>query len=144
MINLSIIIPIYNEAEAVKDTIERIQKLPLKEHKIEIIAVNDGSTDNTLTILKSVNGIKIIDVPYNIGYSASIKRGMSQAQGDWIVITDADGTYPVEEIPTLMHDIPSYDMVVGSRTGKNVNIPFFRKPAKWIIGKLANFMAGKK
>ena len=69
---------------------------------------------------------------------------MSQAQGDWIVITDADGTYPVEEIPTLLHDIPSYDMVVGSRTGKNVNIPFFRKPAKWIIGKLANFMAGKK
>lgn len=144
MINLSIIIPIYNEAEAVKDTIERIQKLPLKEHKLEIIAVNDGSTDDTLNILKTINGIKIVDVPYNIGYSASIKRGMLHAQGDWIAITDADGTYPVEQIPVLLEDIPRYDMVVGSRTGKNVSIPFFRKPAKWIIGKLANFMAGRK
>lgn len=139
---ISIIIPLYNEAEAVKDTIERIQKLHLKD--FEIVAVNDGSSDDTLKILKSINGINIIDVPYNLGYGASIKRGMSHAKGDWIIITDADGTYPVEQIPALLKYTPQYDMVVGSRTGKNVNIPFFRRPAKWIIGKLANFMAGRK
>ncbi len=139
---ISIIIPIFNESEAVKDTIERIQKLHLKD--FEIIAVNDGSTDNTLKILKSINGIKILDIPYNIGYGASIKRGMSHAKGEWITITDADGTYPIEKIPALLEDIPYYDMVVGSRTGKNVSIPFFRRPAKWIIGKLANFMIGRK
>src|SRR3989344_2007939 len=145
MIYLSIVVPVYNESEAIQDTIIRIQKSTNSlSCPGEIIAVNDGSTDNTLSILKKITGITVINNPYNLGYGASLKKGLSAAQGTWVAITDADGTYPIEDLPKLLTHIPEYDMVVGARTGKNVYIPFFRRPAKWIIGKLANFMTGKK
>ena len=146
MAKFSIVIPVYNEESAVHDTVERIKQVigKLTEHEFEIIAVNDGSTDKSIEILKKIQGILVINNPYNLGYGASLKRGMHAASGEWIIITDADGTYPVEDIPKLLKHIPEYDMVVGARKGKDVHIPFFRRPAKWFIGALANFMAGKK
>lgn len=141
---ISIIVPIYNEEKAIRNTIARLKKIATKLGECEIIAVNDGSKDNTKSILHNIEGIRVLSSPYNLGYGASIKKGMREARGEWIAITDADGTYPLEELPVLAKHIPQYDMVVGARTGKKVHIPFFRKPAKWIIGKLANFMAGRK
>src|SRR3989344_9297655 len=129
---ISIVVPVYNEENAIKDTLERLKKIGPKLGTFEIIAVNDGSTDKTLSILKNISGIKVVNSPYNLGYGASLKKGIREAQGDWIAITDADGTYPIEDLPALNQYIPEYDMVVGSRTGKNVHVPFFRKPAKWI------------
>lgn len=138
---INILIPIYNEQSVVLDTIERIKKVMPDS---EIIAINDGSDDNTLKILKTINNIKIINHPYNLGYGASLKDGIKMATGKWIVITDADGTYPIEDIPKLVKYSDSYDMVVGARTGDKVHIPFFRRPAKWIIKVLASFLVGKK
>jgi hypothetical protein len=57
------------------------------------------------------------------------------------LILDADGTYPVSQIPRLFENLDQYDMIVGARTGKDVNIPLVRRPAKWLLSKLANFMA---
>ncbi len=139
--NISIVIPIYNEQSVVLDTIERVK---IVVPNAEIIAINDGSSDNTYNLLKSIDGIKIINHPYNLGYGASLKDGLKQASGDWIVITDADGTYPIEDIPKLVKYSDTYDMVVGARTGSKVHIPFFRRPAKWIIKILASFLVGKK
>ena len=138
---ISIIIPIYNEQSIVIDTIKRIKKVV---PDIEIIAINDGSSDNTYKILKSINNIKIINHPYNLGYGTSLKDGIKMATGNFIVITDADSTYPIEDIPKLVKYSDSYDMVVGARTGDKVHIPFFRKPAKWIIKVLASYLVGKK
>jgi glycosyltransferase involved in cell wall biosynthesis len=138
---ISVLIPAFNEEESIQDTVSRVKKaIP----HAEIIVINDGSKDNTGKILEKLNEIKVITNPYNLGYGASLKKGLREASGDYIAITDADGTYPIEDLPKLLKDIPKFDMVVGSRTGKNVHIPFFRKPAKWFIGKLANFMSGKK
>ncbi len=145
MAKISVVIPVYNEEESIADTIERIQKVSKKiKQEVEIIAVNDASKDNSLQILKKISGIKIVSHPYNLGYGASLKDGIRAATGEWIMITDADGTYPIEDMPKLAEDIPQYDMVVGARTGKEVHIPLLRRPAKWFLGKLANFMAGKK
>jgi glycosyltransferase involved in cell wall biosynthesis len=74
-----------------------------------------------------------------------LKTGIRNARFDLICITDADGTYPNERIPELVHALTANkrDMVVGSRTGKNVSIPLIRKPAKWAINRLANFVAGE-
>ncbi|HLC32727.1 MAG TPA: glycosyltransferase family 2 protein [Candidatus Nanoarchaeia archaeon] len=141
---ISIIVPIYNEEKAIRNTLERLKKIGPKLGDFEIIAVNDGSSDNTRSTLESIDGITVVNSPYNLGYGASIKKGMRACRGNWIAITDADGTYPLEELPTLAKYAGEYDMVVGARTGKSVHIPFFRKPAKWIIGRLANFMAGRK
>lgn len=138
---LSVLIPAYNEEESIQDTVKRVKKtLP----DAEVIVINDGSNDRTGKILEKIEGIKVITNYYNLGYGASLKKGLKEASGDWVAITDADGTYPIEDLPKLLKSVPSVDMAVGSRTGKNVHIPFFRKPAKWIIGVLANFMSGKK
>lgn len=138
---ISIIIPIYNEQSVVIDTIERI-KIVVPDS--EIIVINDGSSDDTYKILKTINNIKIINHPYNLGYGASLKDGINMATCKWIIITDADGTYPIKDIPKLVKYSDSYDMVVGARTGSKVHIPFFRRPAKWIIKVLASFLVGKK
>ncbi|PIN75606.1 hypothetical protein COV18_02050 [Candidatus Woesearchaeota archaeon CG10_big_fil_rev_8_21_14_0_10_37_12] len=146
MASISIVIPVYNEEKAVKNTVERAKKVAakLKQHKVEVLIVNDGSKDKTAQILNKIGGIKVINRPYNCGYGASLKVGLREAMGDWIVITDADGTYPIEDIPRLVKLVPEYDMVVGARVGKTVHIPFFRRPAKWVVGKLANMMVKRK
>lgn len=138
---ISIVVPIFNEQSVVNDTIERIKKTVPDS---EIIVINDGSSDDTLEILKTINNIKIINHPYNLGYGASLKHGIKIATGKWIVITDADNTYPIEDIPKLLKYSDSYDMVVGARIGKKVHIPIMRRPAKWIIKVLASFLVGKK
>ena len=138
---ISIIVPIFNEQSVVKDTIEKIKKIVPSS---EIIAINDGSSDDTPKILKSIDDIIVINHPYNLGYGASLKDGIKTATCKLIVITDADGTYPIEDIPKLLKYSSTYDMVVGARIGREVYIPFFRRPAKWIIKILASFLVGKK
>lgn len=71
-----------------------------------------------------------------------MKTGIQNANNDIICITDADGTYPNEKLSIFVQQLieQDLDMVVGARIGKNVKIPFVRKPAKWAIGKLANWV----
>jgi glycosyltransferase involved in cell wall biosynthesis len=137
---ISIVIPAYNEERAIAGVVDEIQKVCQDQNlDVEIIVVDDGSTDQTL---QSISGksITVLRHPENRGYGASIKTGVLAAKHPWILITDADGTYPVSEIPKLLQDFDHYDMVVGSRTGEDVNIPALRKPAKWMLNRLANFM----
>lgn len=142
---VSILIPIYNEEDSVSETIEQIKKTMVQtNHKYEIIAIDDCSKDNSGKILDQIKNIKVIHHIKNKGYSASLKTGIKAAKGDWIVIIDADGTYPVNEIPNLLRYTDKYDMVVGARKGKHVKIPLFRKPAKWFLNIVASYIAGRK
>ncbi len=140
---ISIVIPVYNEQRAVRETIETVKKV-MKGKSYEIIAVNDGSRDSSGQVLDTIKGITVIHNPYNLGYGASLKKGILASKGEWILITDADGTYPVKDIPKLLQFTDRYDMVVGARTGRHVKIPFIRKPAKMIINTLANLLAGRR
>jgi len=140
---ISVVVPVFNEEGAVASTMKQLKEVMDKSgYDYEIIAVNDGSKDKSLEILKNIKGISVISHPYNLGYSASLKDGIKHAKGNYILITDADGTYPIREIPNLLKHIDKYDMVVGNR--KNENIPLLRKPAKFMIAKLGNFVSGKK
>jgi glycosyltransferase involved in cell wall biosynthesis len=140
---ISLIIPAYNEEHTIKKTIESI-KSTLKNINIEIIVINDGSIDRTSAVLKKISGIRIIEHIKNKGYGAAIKTGVKHSSGEWILIIDVDGTYPPEAIPSLLKYTKDYDMVVGARIGKKVNIPLFRKPAKWILSKFANYLAEER
>jgi len=143
---VSIIIPAHNEEKGVADTLAAlIASLQQASFNYEIIVVNDGSTDNTGSILATLP-IKIITNEINLGYGGSIKIGIHQAAHELICITDADGTYPNERIPDLVSELVKHnaDMVVGARTGSQVAIPYIRRPAKWIIGKLANYSVARK
>ena len=112
------------------------------DSQYEIIVVDDGSSDGTNTILKKMSGLKFIENPYNLGYGASLKKGIRVARGEWIIITDADGTYPLDKITELISYVPRYDMVVGARETKNDFA--LRKPAKWLLVQLAGWLAGRK
>jgi len=138
----SIIIPVYNEEGSMEEIIAGIKKIRSRlKGDSEIIVVNDGSTDNSLKILRRMKGIRLISHEANFGYGKALKTGINNSQGEWIVIIDADGSYPVGDICTLAEYAGSYDMVVGSRTGKKVEIPLFRRPAKWFLNKLANYIS---
>jgi glycosyltransferase involved in cell wall biosynthesis len=142
--NVSIIIPAYNEEKGILGTIdgvvEAIKPLGIE---YELIVVNDGSTDKTAKIVENKN-IKIINHEVNKGYGASIKTGIRCSQYENILIIDADGTYPAEKLPDLLGYMDSSDMVVGARTGENVHVPLIRRPAKWLLNRIANYLVDMK
>jgi len=142
----SIVIPAYNEGQAIGGVLERLPAI--MEHTgvpYEIIVVDDGSQDATAEVAEGFERVTVLRHRENRGYGAALKTGIRHAQYDLICITDADGTYPVERIPELVARLAEvgYDMVVGARVGENVSIPLVRRPAKWAIGRLANFVAGE-
>ena len=145
MVMFSVLVPVYNEEKMVASTISEIKAVMNKQNKkYEIIVIDDGSSDKSLSIMKRIKGLNVIVNQYNLGYGASLKKGLSAAKGEWIIISDADGTYPIKSIPDLLKDVPEYDMVVGSRVGGKCGVPFFRRPAKWFLNNLTSYIVGRK
>ncbi len=141
---VSIVIPAFNEEESIAQVMEELDRvLREKVADYEIIVVDDGSTDRTAQALEGMD-IRVVRHEENRGYGASLKTGIRKAAGEIIVITDADATYPSEEIPTILSFTDRYDMVVGARTGETVKIPLIRRPAKWFLNRLANYLSETK
>lgn len=114
---LSIVIPIYNEKTTIGRVISRVAALPLN---IEIILIDDCSTDGTREILTTLGGIdriKLILKEKNEGKGAALRDGIQQASGDYIVIQDADLEYDPRDIPALLVPLikGEADIVYGSR-----------------------------
>jgi len=138
---ISVVMPAYNEAGMVGAQIEIVREVMDRAgYPYELIVVDDGSQDDTANIVRQQGAI-LISKKYNRGYGAALKTGIAAAKYDWILIIDADGTYPAVSIPQLLQALPDYDMVVAARTGKNVHIPLIRRPMKWVLGRLANYLA---
>lgn len=143
---ISIVIPAYNEESVIKDTVERCYKVLsiIGDKNSEVIVVDDCSTDSTHEFAKQTKAV-VSKHPHNIGYGRSLKDGINIAKNDIIVITDADGTYPIESIPDLYKEfLKGFDMVIGSRTGKFYKESFKKKILRWILRSLVEFSAGRK
>lgn len=112
----SIIVPCYNEEETIAATVEKVKDVDLDCGK-EILVVDDGSTDNSASIVEKIKGVKLIRHDENRGKGSAVKTGVKLATGDIIVIQDADLEYPPEEIPKLIKPIleNKVDAVYGSR-----------------------------
>ncbi len=115
---LSVIIPCYNESTTIKTVIDRVKSAPVKD--IEIIVVDDASTDGSVDILKTeVEPIvdRVIYHPENRGKGAALRTGFKEASGDIVVVQDADLEYDPNDLPILMKPILSgkADVVYGSR-----------------------------
>lgn len=141
---VSIVIPAYNEETGLGpavDEIGEVMRAASLEH--EIIVVDDGSTDGTAEVAaRRGENVRLIKNKRNVGYGASLKRGIQAARFPVVVITDADGTYPSEHIPGLVEKLtPDTSMVVGWRKGFSARIPLVRRPAKWVMRKFAESMA---
>ncbi|MBU1700794.1 MAG: glycosyltransferase family 2 protein [Candidatus Eisenbacteria bacterium] len=133
----TLVIPAYNEEQGIVPVLEELKRLG---DAYEILVVDDGSTDGTSETVRR-SGVKVIRHPKNRGYGAALKTGIREAKSPIIVITDADGTYPNERIPELVARMSDVDMVVGGRTGTSVAIPLIRRPAKWFLNRLANYLS---
>lgn len=141
---ISVIIPAFNEELAVREGIIELREMfAATEIEAEIIIVDDGSKDKTAREAKAA-GARVIQHRGNRGYGASLKTGIIAASHDVIAITDADGTYPAKYLPAMLVELEHADMVVGSRTGADVNIPLTRKPAKWFLRVMANYVSNTK
>lgn len=138
---LSVVIPATNEETSVQKVVSDIREL-LRKHELrsEIIVVDDGSTDSTACAAIAA-GARVIQHRSNRGYGAALKTGIAAATYDYILIIDADETYPIARIPDLVGVLEHADMVVGARTGQNVHIPLLRRPAKWLLNRLANYVS---
>lgn len=124
---LSIIIPAYNESENIlrgtlKEMLEYVEK---QKYSWEVIIVNDGSLDNTITLLKQYSNIKVIDNSHQGKASAVLTGGMA-ASGEIILFTDLDQATPVSELPKLLDKLSNgYDIAIGSRSNRK-GAPLFR------------------
>ena len=141
----SIIVPAYNEQDALAGVIERLRNVAnVYGYDFEIIVVDDGSTDGTGDLSDKM-GIKTIKHPSNFGYGRSLKDGILAATHENIIITDADGTYPPEAIAGLAREFNrGFDMVVGARQGKEYRGTFLKMPARYVFKFLAEFAAGQR
>lgn len=141
MARVSIIIPALNEEEAISSVLEQLRKLPIDA---EIIVVDDGSSDRT-RVLAEEHGARVIRHPVPAGYGKSLKDGILAASAETIVITDADGTYPIASIPELLKTFDEgYDMVVGARQGSAYRGTFLKFPARIVFKFLVEFATGRK
>jgi glycosyltransferase involved in cell wall biosynthesis len=144
---ITIVIPAYNEVHGVEKTLRQIQQqVQDLGNPVQVIVIDDGSTDGTAEVVQEMPGILLLRQPENYGYGAALKAGILSAEYDAVLITDADGTYPAEAIPTLIKDFfdGRYDMVVGARTGSHVKIPLVRRPAKRALQSFASYLVGKQ
>jgi glycosyltransferase involved in cell wall biosynthesis len=137
---VSVVIPTYNEGPHVADQVRMVDEVMRQSGwEYEIIVVDDGSFDDT-AVNAATTGVRVLRRAQNQGYGAALKAGIRVAAFDWILIIDADGTYPAESIPDLLARSNDNDMVIGARVGADINIPWVRRPAKWFLKKLASYL----
>jgi len=143
----SVVVPCYNEAGAILDTITSLKDSLEKFESYELILVDDGSSDGTRELIdQAANSdlrIKSLSHSCNRGYGAALKTGIRQSLSELIVITDADGTYPNDRIGDLLEVASHADMVVGARTGEGVTYPLIRKIPKVFLKAYASWLAGQ-
>lgn len=145
---LSVVIPAYNEQDAIVAIVERVlaarPALDAARIETEVLVVDDGSQDRTVQ-LASQQGVRVIRHLKNRGYGAALKTGFHHARGDYLAFLDADGTYPPEALPALCRALQeqSADLVVGSRmSGASSAMPATRKLGNLAFAQLLSLIGG--
>ena len=144
---VSVIVPAYNEEKSINDTINEIIKV-LKKNNLykgsEIIVIDDGSTDKTNEVVRKKDVILLTN-PTNMGYGYSLKKGITKAKNETIIITDADMTYPFSSIPEMLKEKEKgFDLVVGARTGKYYRQSIIKRILRKMLRRVVEFTTGKK
>lgn len=148
-LDISVIIPVRNEEESVKELFSRIKKtLDDLQKTYEVIYIDDGSFDKTFEVLKNLSAenqqLKVIQFKKNFGKSAALAAGFELAKGDFVITMDGDLQYDPAEIPNFLNKInEGYDLVVGWQTEKYRKM-IRKKIASRIFNKLTIWLTGVK
>jgi dolichyl-phosphate beta-glucosyltransferase len=151
---ISIIIPAYNEEKRIQKTLERIfSYMKEKKHDFEIIVVDDGSKDKTVELVElfrkknskgkkkaDKNRIKILKNIKNKGKGHSVKRGMLSGEKKWLLFSDADLSTPIEEIEKFEKYIDQYLIIIASRNLKESQIKIKQPKIRSTLGKIFPFV----
>jgi len=142
-----IIIPVYNEEKNILGVIEDIKK---KTHYMDILVVNDGSTDKTESVLER-SRVKVINLPYHLGYGVALQTGYKYAleKGyDYVIQMDGDGQHDPSSIEDLLTEVKSgdIDVAIGSRflSNKRYRTSLPRKIGMRLFGSIASLIMGQK
>jgi len=139
---ISIVIPCYNSEKSIEELVSRIKQVEENNnYKFQIILVNDCSADNTIEVLKSLSkkfeGIKVVDMLFNVGQFMATICGFEHAEGKYVMTMDDDMQHPPEEIPKLITAITEnndYDFISGVFDKKKHN--FFRNFGSWLVHRI--------
>ncbi len=151
-LDVTVVLPCYNEASHVVEELDKITKaMDASIYSYELLVIDDKSTDSTLdvltTVLPNYPHMRLMPFQRNGGSGTARRIGSREGRGRIIVWTDADLTYQNDRIPDLvafLDDNPEYDQVVGARTSEQGTYKILRVPAKWVIRKIAERLAGSK
>lgn len=145
---VTVLVPCYNEEDAAAGTIEQLDAALAPLGDFEILAIEDGSEDDTLAVLRGLEQrfprLRVVEHGRNRGYGAALKTGLRHARSELVAIIDADGTYPIADLPKLVGMMDGQDMVVGARTGENVQYPLIRKIPKFFLRAWINWIVKQK
>lgn len=151
-VTLSVVIPALNEEDGIANIVERV--LAVRPHlrevgvsDLEILVVDDGSTDRTAAVAGGYEGVRVVRHPRNRGYGAAIKTGFAEARGELLAFLDADGTYPPECFADLCLIIlgGGADVVVGSRrSGGESEMPVVRQVGNFIWSNLVSVIGNHR
>lgn len=148
MMKIAVILPVYNEANCIEQTFDKILEFSQKNHAYNFIIVNDGSTDNTLQIIENqlktfpTHHIKLISYSNRQGKGYAVKKGSEYVDADCICFMDGDLAYSLEHLEPLVEKLEKFDVVIGCRNLDKQNfrnLTLIRK----ISGKIFNFISRK-
>jgi len=134
----SVVIPAFNEADVIGDVVAALARSAAWH---EILVVDDGSTDRTSAAAEAA-GARVVRHPYNKGNGASVKSGIREATGDYILIIDADGQHPPEDAARLVSRLGEYDLVVGARA-HSTQATLARRLGNHLLNGLATYLTGR-
>ena len=137
--SVSVVIPAYNESEAIADVIGVLRAAAAWR---EIIVVDDGSIDATGDRAATA-GATVVRHPYNIGNGAAVKNGIRRATGEYILIVDADGQHPPEDALRLVDKLGTYDLVIGARSTET-QATHARRAGNGLLNRLATYLTGRE
>jgi glycosyltransferase involved in cell wall biosynthesis len=139
---VSIVLPVFNEVDHLVQEIDRIRhSMDSSPYSYEIVVVDDGSSDGSGELLRTIDGIRLVRFAENRGSGTARRVGTEAARGQVVVWTDVDMTYPNDDIPQLVKELEGHDQVVGARRSEEGTMKFLRVPVKWFIRRLASFLA---
>jgi glycosyltransferase involved in cell wall biosynthesis len=150
MTGLSVVIPALNEEDGICDVLNRVlaTRPALRAagiQDLELIVVDDGSTDRTPELVLNTPGARLIRHACNGGYGAALKTGFAAARGEWVGFLDADGTYPPEYFPALCQAAAAQDadIVIGSRMAGGLSkMPPVRRLGNFLFANLVSLVSG--
>lgn len=147
MKKITIVIPTYNESNTIEEILQRVQQQKIDAIELEVLVIDDGSTDNTVEILENNPGLysKLIKQPVNGGKGAAVKAGLAVAQGDYILFQDADLEYDPDDYVKMFEPVIRFDadIVMGSRmVGSPITRVsyFWHKIGNWLITFIFNVL----